>query len=280
MKESFDISLLASGEIMKRGYTALINNIGKAIATITLVVTTLVLFTDISFAEFSSKSFSSTLAVMTVASCIMYFSMEEAGEKLGEDSEEYKSAVEKYTSLTDKINGSEITKIREFLESYTEEELKYRRNSLLFYYGCSEDDYNRYLSSGRAESKELKRIFKKADRLRAVSITPRTLTSKERTKDESELKNPESTKLLRLCLRLIPCIISMCVTVSVMLSAKSELNAGVIIDGLLKLSALPVIGFKGYSAGYNYTRGATCLWIKTKISLMEAYLSTRENATL
>ena len=73
MKDSFEISLLNSASLMKRGYTLLASNAGKAVAVITLVVASLVIFTDISFADVTSKTFTSTMAIMLMASYLMYF---------------------------------------------------------------------------------------------------------------------------------------------------------------------------------------------------------------
>ena len=105
MKDNFEASLLSYGDTMKNGYIFLISNIGKVVALITLAVTALVLFTEISFADFTSEAFTSTLAVMITASYIMFFSLEDAGEKLGEESEEFQAAKKKHLASVEKING-------------------------------------------------------------------------------------------------------------------------------------------------------------------------------
>ena len=64
----------------------------------------------------------------------------------------------------------------------------------------------------------------------------------------------------------------MAVTVSVVLSAKESLTAVDVIDGLLKLSSLPIIGFRGYSQGYVYTKKNISAWLDTKTSLLTAFL--------
>ena len=276
MKNDFEISLLESGNLIKRGCGILVSNIGKTVAVITLVVTALVLFTDIGFADFTSESFTSTMAVMLLASYLMYFSMEDAGERLGEESEEYLKTYEECRLLSEKISGQDVPKLRSFCKEYAREELEYRRSGLLLYYGLSESDYENYKTSGTC-SKRARRVFKKADRLKAFNLTPKMLLSKEKSREKNELRNPESFKLPAMIIKLIPTTLCMTVTVSVMLTAKENLGAADVIDGLFKLSALPVVGFRGYAAGYNYTRRTLPSWISTKARLLEAFLARKES---
>ena len=93
MKERFDVSLLESGNLIKNGVKSILSHTGRVIATITFSICSLALFTNISFAKFSLESFSCTAAIMLIASYLLYFSMEDAGEKLGEESEEWKRTV-------------------------------------------------------------------------------------------------------------------------------------------------------------------------------------------
>jgi hypothetical protein len=273
MKDNFEASLLSYGDTMKKGYIFLISNIGKVVALITLAVTALVLFTEISFADFTSEAFTSTLAVMITASYIMYFSLEDAGEKLGEESEEFQAAKKKHLASVEKIKGSELSSLRDFCKRYSEEELRYRKETFLIQSGYGSDEYEEFKSSGKAKDRKARRVFKKADRMKSVSISPKTLLAKTRARDSDELKNPEKGKLLRMLISVIPCVLSMTVTVSVVLSTKENMGVADVIDGILKLSGLPVIGFKGYSAGYNYTKNSMSLWTETKHRLLEAYLN-------
>ena len=271
MKDKFEISLLESGELIKRGAAALINNIGRTVAVITLVVTALVLFTDISFASFNAKSFTSTMAVMLMASYLMYFSLEDSGERLGEESEEYKGSKSRCDSLIERITGDRIYELRNFCKSYSEEEADYRRANLLLARGYSQEEYQRY-KNGDAFNKKALRVFKRADRLKAKSLTPRDLLTKERSVTKSELYNPESSKLVRMVVKLLPTTVCMVITVSVMLSTKENMSAATVIDGLFKLSTLLIIGFKGYASGYNYSKHVLPMWIDTKARLLDAFL--------
>ena len=91
MKDNnFERALLGTDDVIKRGRDLLINNVGKTVALITLLLACLVTFTDISFYELGTERFTSTLVMMLIASYLMYFSLEDAGERLGEESEEKK----------------------------------------------------------------------------------------------------------------------------------------------------------------------------------------------
>ena len=68
----------------------------------------------------------------------------------------------------------------------------------------------------------------------------------------------------------------MAVTVSVMLTAKEGLTGADVLNGILKLSALPMIGFKGYSQGYSYAKHTLTLWTETKANILEAFLQESE----
>ena len=115
MKNTFDTALLESGELMRRGVRAIVENIGKVVALITLIVTALVLFCDVGFADFQGERFTSTLAIMLIASYLMYFSMYDTGEEAGKRCEEYACAHERYKALSSKIEGKHRGALRTFL---------------------------------------------------------------------------------------------------------------------------------------------------------------------
>lgn len=167
-----------------------------------------------------------------------------------------------------------ISELRVFLSEYTKAELEYRKSSRLLALGYSAEVLER---SGRRGLSVMQRLRIRAVRkMKPMSISPSTLLSLRTTNAKSEIFNPERGKLLRLCLSLLPSTLCMCFTVSVMLTAKDGLNATEIINGILKLSALPIIGLKGYARGYSYSRCALPEWIKTKCDMLESFLSKLE----
>ena len=93
MKE-FDTVLLESGNIMRKSAKILVENVGRAIALITILVTALVLFCDVGFTDVKTERFTSTLVIMLISSYLMYFSMYNTGEEAGRGFEEYKTGYE------------------------------------------------------------------------------------------------------------------------------------------------------------------------------------------
>ena len=265
----FEVSLLESGEFIKRGLSSIANNVGKAVALITLLVACLVTFTEVGFCEFGTESFTSTLILMLTASYLMYFSLEEAGERLGEDSEEFKEASEEYKKAAAAVSPGDINKLREFCLEYTEGELEYRRAGIIASGGLSVSEYARY-KNGEKFPTRARRIFKRADREKAATLSPGMLLEKE-SRHSSELKNPERGKIFGLIIKLIPSSIGMIFTASVMLGAKDGMTASRVIECILKLSTLPIVGFRGYSIGYGYAKRIRPVWIHTKTRLLLAF---------
>lgn len=270
MKSKLEIGLIEGENLIKKGGAALINNIGKTVAVITVLVAVLITFTDVTFADFGTESFATNAIMLLLASYLMYFSLEDAGERLGEESDEYKKAILEYDGEKEKIKGEDIDALRRFCIEYSSEELEYRKKNFIASHALSYSDFEKYEKGEGAFGKE-KRIFKKAKRLKSADLSPRILLTKDRGNKGHELVNPEKFKLLHLIIKLIPTTVCMTVTVSVILTAKSGLDAGGVIEGILKLSTLPIVGFRGYANGYSYVRKSYIPWIETKKRLLEAF---------
>lgn len=269
---------LELGDMMRQSYGYIIQNTGKIIAVITLVVATLVTFTDISFSELSSVAFTSSLAVMLIASYLMYFSLEDAGEKYGEESEEYKAALERYANVREKILPNSIPALREFCYRYSLDEVEYRKRAYINEHGYSLEEYEDF-ACGNAFPKKARRVFRRADKIKPIKLAPQTLLTHERSASRSELQNPERGKLIGMIVRLIPTTLCTFFTASVILTTKTDLTVSTVIEGILKLSTLPVIGFKGYQIGYYFAKGEKAVWIETKARLLEAFLEEEKNNT-
>ena len=274
----FDTALLETGELIKRSFFSLIGNVGRTIAVITLAVASLVTFTDVGFHDLKTASFTSTLVLMLVASYIMFFSLEEAGERLGEQSEEYKSSLAEYKSAVKEIEPNEIGALRDFCTCYSEQELKFRQGSYLISRGYSPRDLDEYKNGGTDECRR-KRAIMKAKRMRAVTLTPALLLSSDRAGKTSELNSPERAKMSCIAMRLVPITLGMLFTASVMLVSKEGLTASSVIESIMRLATLPIVGFKGYSVGYSYAKRTESRWLGTKTRLLRAYIATKsENA--
>lgn len=272
MKNSFETALLESGSVIKRGYSALLQNFGKAVAILTALIAVLVTFTEVGFYEFGKESFTANLITMLICSYVMYFSLEDAGERLGKESEEYKSVEAAWREKCRQVGGEDIGRLRDFLKEYKISELKFRREGFLIAQGYSTEEYTKYLATGDAD-KKARRVFKRAEKMKPVDLTPKTLLANDRRGGNGELTNPEKGKIPKLLIRLVPSTFCMIFTVSVMLSAKDGLTAPAVIEGIVKLLTLPIIGLRGYSSGYAYAKGSLLSWVETKSRLLGAFLA-------
>ena len=273
MKDGLELGIIGSDALLKKGCSFLISNIGKTVALITLFVTVLVSFTEISFSDFQNESFTSTLIMMLIASYVMYFSLEDAGENLGRKSDAYKESSAKYESLKEQVSGADIGKLREFCLEYRERDLEYRRSNLLFSLGYTKEEYDAYLK-GKETQKKAKRDLSRVRKLKCAELDSTVLLSADR-RIKSELKSPERDRLMLSLIKLIPSTICMIFTVSVIISVKENMTVSGIIEILLKLSTLPVIGLKGYAAGYEFATESQCDWINVKSRILSAFIKSQ-----
>ena len=258
---------------IETGYAYVLANASKLIALLALVVAALVSFTDVGFGGFGSSEFTTTLAVMLIASYVIYFSLEDAGERLGEDSEEYKNALLSYKKAVGLVLPSSVGALREYCFDYKKEELKYRRESYLAENGITPEEYEKRSLAPKGREA---RVMKRAARMKPMRLSVAILLSGEGARRERELESPEREKRLGTLLRLLPSTVSTLFTVSVMLTAKDGLTASVVIESILKLSALPIIGYKGYRAGYEYARWRRSSFLEAKRRLLEGFLNRKE----
>lgn len=275
MSEGFDITLLSTGALIKKSYSALIANVGKAIAVITLIIAALVSFTEIGFSDAGAESFTSTLIMMLIASYIMYFSLEDAGEKLGRESEDYKSALTCYEEKRAQIGGEDIKELRKFCFDYQSEELEYRKLNALMSLGYTMEEYESY-KRGERTDKHIARKLSRIDRLKRSDIEAADLLTKGSARVACELKRPGISRLIFMFCRLIPSTVCMFFTISVMISAKDGLTFSSVLESIMKLSTLPIIGLKGYSAGYEYALGGELSWLNIKTDLLDAFIKQRK----
>ena len=271
MKNNLDTYLIESAGALKKGTESLLQNLGKVIAFLTVTVVALVTFTEIGFADFESKEFTGTLIIFLIATYVIYFSLEDAGERAGRESEEYIASEAEFKKESAKIKGEMIEPLRNFLVRYSEEELSFRRRCFLLSHSADEKDYKEWLKGGACTKKEAK-IYKKAARMKAIHLNPASLITLDGKGQKSELESPERRKKTYLFLKLLPSSICTVFTVSLALGAKDGLTVSSIIEGVFKISALLLVGFRGYSAGYMHASGSLPSWLKMKTKLLGAFL--------
>lgn len=263
-------SLLDSEDTVRRVAIGAVNNMGKIIALFAAILTIAVTFTDVSFGAIISESFASSVVLLLTSSYIIYFSLEDSGERCGEESEEHIAAKKRYREARAKMSADMTEGFRAYLIDYCRSEYEARRRGAIFSLGIKESDIEGYLN-GQKQDRRTRRAVRCILRLKPVTLSARDILSDGKPTRKSELESPEGKKLLSLILRLIPSTVCMILTVSVALSAKDGLTATDILNGILRLSALPMIGFKGYVAGYNYSKRKASTWLDTKAQIIEGF---------
>ncbi len=271
MNDSNESNLLLLDGFMKQGVGYAVTNSGKIIAVITLIIAVLTTFTNITFTDFGGESFTISLMVMLISSYVMYFSLEDAGESEGAGSKEYTEAKGKFVEVRKGIQPDDIEKLREFCLRYAENELNYRRKNYLCENGLTLSDLADY-NGGTPYPVRMRRILRRANTMKAVKLTVSRLLSTSHGTPQSELAPPERGKMFSTLLSLLPSTLCTLFTVSIILTTKSELTVSTVIDGLIKLSALPIIGFRGFLDGYRYAKDTKTTWFETKTRVLEAFL--------
>lgn len=267
MSKELDEVLLEAGGIVKSGVAAIIGNLGKTVAVITLMVACLVTFTDISLLRVNTERYAAVLAVMVISSYVMYFSLLSVGEERGRESAEFIKAKERYDATRVKLNGDMMACLRDFCVKYSKEELEYRRSEYLMRYG-----FSRTAGQNLTDRREAK-IRKRAQRLRAVPLTPSSLITASRNMRKGELYNPQRGKIFKSFIKLLPSTLCTCLTVSVVLSVKDGMTAEDILNGLFKLAALPIIGIRGYIDGIIFSQRCESAWLTTRAMILESFFS-------
>lgn len=272
-KSKLDSLIFSGGGLVKRGYTYALANIGKTVALITSVAVLLLTFGEVGFIDLKRDSFTATVLVMLVASYVIYFSLHDAGEGAGRETDVYKEAEKKYLDFRERIAYKDAASLRAFLLQYSKDELEYRRKSYILSQGASYSEYSEYLS-GKAVGGRDGRIYRRAASMKAVSITPRDLRERKRSERRAELTSPTSGKMLRMILSMIPTTLGTLFTVSLMLGIKEGLTVETVIESLVRLSALPIVALRAYAHGYSFASEDVVSWMETKTRIIEEYLKS------
>lgn len=281
MNKDFDAEIMDLGDKIKGGYSYLISNFSKIVAAVTAAIATMLVFTDITFLSINSKELTTSLILILVSSYLMYFSLEEAGEKLYEEGEDFKNLSAEYSSELEKIGLDKLPALRKYCESYADEELDFRRRQALLSAGLSAEEYEAFVKGGSAtrgakdasrQNRKKRRRLSKISKMQRLKLSPEMLLSWSSLQNE-RIKDPGRGKIFMLAIKILPSTLCMLFTASVVLTAK-ELTPVAVIEGIIKLSALPIVGFRGYINGYNYKKDSEAAFIRTKIKLLRGFLLT------
>ncbi len=266
----FETSLLDTGRALDRGFREISENMSKAIAIITAIIAAALTFTEIALPEVATAELTTEVCVMLVSSYIIFFSLEDAGEACGKRSEEYLEAILEYKEEKQKVRCEDVGKLRDFCLHYTREEVEYRRRELLLSEGITPDEYLAY-KKGEALEPRIAAVCRRAEGIKPIRLTAEMLTEGEDGGLKKSIGSPEGAKIVKLILGLVPTTVCMLLSVSLMITAKTDMTFVDIIASLIKLLTLPIVALRGYGEGLSYSTGPLLSWIKTKTELLRAF---------
>ena len=263
--------MLDTGNLLDKGKRQLMSHIGRAIAILTVVLAVILTFAEVTIVSDLTRRLTSEIAVLTVAAVLMYFAMQTEGELAGRESEDYQKQKTAARRAAEAVRADRILALSAYLEHYIQNELAMRRRSLLHTYGYTEDGYEGYRNGEVGIPKRARRIFRRARRMRPIHLTVGTLLC-DAEEHESSLTAPTGRRTLTTVCRLLPSLLGMLVTVSVMIEWHDPLTLSVVMEGAVKLCALLSVGLKGYLDGHKYVVGALSSHLSHKSRLLNAFL--------
>lgn len=277
MKDKLTKGILDSSDIMRKSYTAIISNAGKSIALITALVAILITFTEVGIGAISSKELMAEAMVITAASYVIYFSMRDAGYRLGNEEEGYKSALSRFEEARAKITPELLPAFKDFVREYKAKELKYRKEELLLSIGLSMDECAKKQLSNQLTKRERK-VARKVEKMKMMKMDHVDLLNEPSKLGVSYHLTQKRGRLLTTASHLIPSTIATVFTVSIILTIKKEMTSAKIIEGLIRLSTLPISALKGYLSGYRYKESTEYLALVSRAEILEGFLIQQEKA--
>ena len=203
------------------------------------------------------------MAVYATVTVLMYLSLEEEGERMGRKEKIYTDAESALTTAAARVLPTQYGQLEAFCREYAKEEFAQRRARLLLAYGISDENTAMLPPAAR----------RKLEYLRPVQISAFMLLGNTLKDGGSPLYNPEKRRRYRLLMRLTPSLLCMTFGIGIAIGARDALTISAILEGVFKLSALLIIGLRGYTHGYLFIGEAEIPFIRAKTQLLERFLS-------
>ena len=210
----------------------------------------------------------------------MYVCCADSGTQAGGASEEYKRALERFSTLKKEIIESTLhTRVRDFCSHYITEDIREARMQYLSIAGIAYDDYVAKYSKLDKEridklgdlSEIQKSLIKKANKVRPIKLTPVMILRQGRSiHRRSPLGfSPLMKKNFVFGWKFAQMsVISVCMSV-IALDVILEPSWVVFASICLKLASVIINGFGGYKAGYDNIAVDTVNYLDGQSDLME-----------
>ena len=244
-----------------KGRQRIFSRIGLWISALALLVAVVITFTDVSILSLSAESLTLKMAVYAAVTAIMFYALEEEGERTGRTENAYKESEKAFLAAKTAVTPAYYGALEGFCESYIEEELSKRRSVLLLSHGITGCD-----ASLPAP------LERKIKALKPLRISAATLLDPSAYPRHSPLESPERRRKCRLAARLLPSLFCSVFGIGIAVGVRGTMTPSAIIEGLFKISALLIVALRGYAVGYLFIGDAEIPFLQAKARLLEQFL--------
>ena len=266
MEHEAESLLSASLASLSKGRQKIFTHIGLWVSFLALLIATLATFTNISILSLSAETLTLTVAIYAAVTVVIFFSLAEEGEHMGRSEPAYREAEKSLDAVASRVTPAQYASLESFCRRYAKEEFGERRARLLLAHGIAHE-----------EDTPPKSAVRRLKRLRPLQLNAFMLLGKAADAD-SPLRNPERKRKNGLFLRLTPSLICTCFGIGIAIGVRDTLTLSAILEGIFKLSALLIVGLRGYVQGYLFIGESEIPFIRAKARLLERFLSeTEEN---
>lgn len=261
----------------------ILGNARTLVIAFILFTVIVVMTTDISLITVSSiKDFGLEFFLILFASYAMYVCCADGGMNAGYATEEYKGAVKRFFDLKEKILGNtQFTRMNEFCAYYIADDLKRVRTQYLIVAGIKYEEYlDKYVKLDKSEIENIKELTKlqkkailKANKVKPIHFTPDMMISSQESGGYTRFALSITPKMYKNFAFGTKFIKMSLVAVGMSLIALQVIlqpSWNVFAEVCMKLFAVVINGFDGWTMGYNYIVSKT-----VKYTNDQSYLMTR-----
>lgn len=270
---------------------SIMNNLGFVTGAFLVFAVIIIMTTDIritSFVELSSLGLDFFLLLF--CSYSMYVCCADSGTKAGLSTAIYTDTVARYDAMKNRIIESSMqTRMGEFCNHYTAEELKSTKMTLLAPVGLSYEEYmDKYMQLDGVSVDAIasltpsqKNAIKKANKVKPVRLTPEMILRKGRSAHRrSPLEvNPTKKKNIAFGTKFVRISVLSVFMSMIALDVIVEPSWIIFASVCLKLVSVVVNGFGGYGTGYDNIVVDTVNYMNGQIDLMRQAINFAESKT-
>jgi hypothetical protein len=246
---------------LAKGRQKIFSRIGLWISALALLVAIVITFTDVSILALSAESLTLKMAIYAAVTAIMFFALEEEGERAGREEGTYKKNEKAFLAAKAAVTPMHYGALEKFCARYVEEELSERRAVLLLSHGITDRD-----------APLPAQIERKMKALKPLEVSAASLLDPSTHPERSPLSDPERRRKRRLAVRLLPSLLCSIFGIGIAVGVRGALTPSAIIEGLFKISALLIVALRGYAVGYLFIGDAQIPFLQAKTRLLEQFL--------